>query len=370
MSVTLRSRKKGKKISLYLDFYENGKRWTEALKLYVTPDPEIGKLTAKQKEDNKKNIELAEAIRSKRHLEIQNGLYGFHDKDKIKARFFDYFNMLMEKRRDSDGNYGNWKSALLHLKDYEKSEITFQQINKDWIDGFKDHLKKKAKGKNKKALSANTQFSYFSKLLAALKESVKDGIIVKNPANEVDGLKPAETHKEYLSFEELQLAFNAECDNQLLKTAFIFSALTGLRWSDIINLKWKNIFYSNDNGYLIRFEQEKTEGKEYLPISQDARDLLGEKGEESEAVFKDLKYSAWNNQKLREWLMRAGINRHITFHSARHTFATLQLTFGTDIYTVSKLLGHKNLKNTEIYAKIVNAKKRDAVNKISLSKKI
>lgn len=366
MSVTLRSRKKGKKISLYLDFYENGKRWTEALKLYLTPDPEVGKLTSKQKEDNKKNIELAEAIRSKRHLEIQNGLYGFHDKDKMKARFFDYFKVLMERRRDSDGNYGNWKSALIHLQQYEKGEITFQQINKDWIIGFQDYLKRKAKGRNKKALSGNTQFSYFSKLLAALKEAVKDGVLVKNPAVDINGLKPAETHKEYLSLEELKSAFKAECENQLLKTAFLFSALTGLRWSDIVKLKWKDILYSKDNGYLIRFEQEKTEGKEYLPISNDARDLLGEKSEESEAVFKDLKYSAWNNLKLKEWLIRAGINRHVTFHSARHTFATLQLTFGTDIYTVSKLLGHKNLKNTEVYAKIVNEKKREAVNRISI----
>jgi integrase len=366
MSVILRQRKKGKKISLYLDFYENSQRWTEALKLYLTPEPENGRLTPKQKDENKKNLELAESIRSKRHLEIQNGLYGFHDKEKLKGSFINYFNSLMKNRSDSDGNYGNWKSTLLHIKEYEKGDVSFHQVNKEWLEGFKEYLNKKAKTKSKKPLSVNTKFSYFSKVVAALKQAVKDGILVKNPALGIEAMKQGETHKEFLSFEELEAAYNAECDNQMLKTAFIFSALTGLRWSDILKLKWKEILYSKENGYMIRFEQEKTEGKEYLPISQDARNLLGDEGSPNDNVFRGLSYSAWNNLKLREWLMRAGINRHITFHSARHTFATLQLTFGTDIYTVSKLLGHKNLKNTEIYAKIVNEKKRDAVNKISI----
>ena len=258
MSVTLRQREKGKKISLYIDFYENGKRWTEALRLYLTPEPENGKLTPKQKEDNKKNLDLAESIRSKRHLEIQNGLYGFHDKEKLKGSFIKYFTLLMENRRDNESNYGNWKSALRHLKEYEDGDISFQQVTKDWVEGFKTYLQKKAKSNSKKPLSANTQFSYFSKLIATLKEAVKDGIIIKNPALDVDGIKPVETHKEFLSFEELQSAYNAECDNQLLKTAFIFSALTGLRWSDILKLKWKEILFSKENGYMIRFEHRKT----------------------------------------------------------------------------------------------------------------
>jgi site-specific recombinase XerD len=95
--------------------------------------------------------------------------------------------------------------------------------------------------------------------------------------------------------------------------------------------------------------------------------LLGEKAEPIERVFKGLKYSAWHNIKLQQWVMRAGISKTITFHCARHTYATLQLTLGTDIYTVSKLLGHKDLKTTQVYAKIIDDKKKEAANKIVLN---
>jgi integrase len=152
----------------------------------------------------------------------------------------------------------------------------------------------------------------------------------------------------------------------LLKKAFIFSALTGLRWSDIEKLIWSEIQHSKEMGYYIRFRQKKTKGAETLPISEQARELLGEKGEQNDQIFKGLHYSAWSNLKLQQWVMKAGIPKNITFHSARHTYATLQLTLGTDIYTVSKLLGHKELKTTQIYAKVIDDKKKEAANRIKL----
>src|SRR5690606_34412809 len=115
----------------------------------------------------------------------------------------------------------------------------------------------------------------------------------------------------------------------------------GLRFSDIQKLTWSEIHHSTENGYYIRFRQKKTEGQETLPISDEAAQLCGTRLSANEPVFFDLTYSDSNNQKLREWMIRSGIEKHITFHSARHTYATLQLTLGTDIYTVSKLLGHK-----------------------------
>lgn len=119
-------------------------------------------------------------------------------------------------------------------------------------------------------------------------------------------------------------------------------------------------------GYYIRFRQKKTKGAETLPISEQAFGLLGERQGQDERVFIGLKYSAWHNLKLQQWVMRAGISKTITFHCARHTYATLQLTAGTDIYTVSKLLGHRELKTTQVYAKIIDEKKKEAANKIKL----
>ena len=146
----------------------------------------------------------------------------------------------------------------------------------------------------------------------------------------------------------------------------LFSALTGMRFGDVHKLTWSEVRYSDKDGYSVSFRQKKTDGVEVLPISNQARELMGEAGEADQRVFTGLKYSAWHNVILRQWVLKAGITKDITFHCFRHTFATLQLTEGTDIYTVSKMLGHRELRTTQIYAKIIDEKKREAANKIKL----
>ncbi len=366
MTVTLRQRKKGNKISLYLDYYNEGKRDYEYLQLYLIPEPEKGKLTREQKEENRKTIILAEAIRSKRLLQIKNEEYGFRDTEKAKGSFIAYFERLTEKRKGSKGNWGNWDSVLKHLKKFDNNKASLKDIDKNWLENFKNYLQYEVKSKTNKSLSQNSQSSYFNKIVASLKEAVKEGIIQSNPANQVEGIKADETRREYLTLEELQAVSKVECEIPLLKNAFIFSSLTGLRWSDIEKLVWSEVQHSNDSGYYIRFRQKKTKGLETLPISEQAFLLLGERREQDDKVFEGLYYSAWHNLKLREWVKKAGISKHVTFHCARHTYATLQLTYETDIYTVSKLLGHKNLKTTEIYAKVIDKSKIIAANKIKI----
>lgn len=106
--------------------------------------------------------------------------------------------------------------------------------------------------------------------------------------------------------------------------------------------------------------------KKWLPISEQAYNLLGERGKPADKVFEGLKYSAYENKYLYQWIADAGITKKITFHSFRHTFACLQLANGTDIYTVSKMLGHRELKTTQIYAKVIDQTKRTAADKIKL----
>lgn len=362
MKVTLRQRKKSDKVSLYLDYYHKGKRKYEYLRLYLIDKPR----TTEERSFNKKTLQLAENIRAKRQLELQNGVYGFNDTEKINSNFLTYFEILAEKRRDSDGNYGNWLSALSHLKKWNKSNVRFADIDHSWLEDLKLYIVHEAKTKQGKNLSKNSCSSYFNKVRAALKQAVKDGIINRNPAEDIGGIKEAETKREFLTLEELKRAVETHCDVPVVKDAFIFGALTGLRFSDIQKLTWSEIEHSEENGYYIRFKQKKTKGQETLPIADDAIRFMGNRRGGDQKVFQDLTYSDFNNAKIREWMIRAGIEKHITFHSARHTFATLQLTLGTDIYTVSKMLGHKSLKTTEIYAKIIDQKKKDAANRIKL----
>ncbi|UFK97697.1 site-specific integrase [Kaistella faecalis] len=362
MKVTLRERNQGGKTSLYLDFYHKGKRTTEYLKLYLNPNAK----TKEEKEVNKKTLQLAETVRAQRQIEIQNGVYGFKDQEKMKGSLLSYIEGLTEKRADSSGNHGNWKSMLKHLRAFAKDDLLFSDLDRKLVEDFRDYLATVETKSEGVKLSQNSKYSYFNKFRAALKQAVKDGILMSNPADTVSGFKQDEPQREYLSLEELQQAAKAECEIPMMKTAFIFSALTGLRWSDINKLLWSEVQHSKDMGYHIRFRQQKTKGAETLPISEQAYGLLGERDKPEERVFKGLKYSAWHNLKLQQWMMKAGISKTITFHCARHTYATLQLSAGTDIYTVSKLLGHRELKTTQIYAKVIDSKKKEAANKIIL----
>ncbi|MBK8622688.1 MAG: site-specific integrase [Saprospiraceae bacterium] len=371
MKVHLRQRQQTKKgnISLFLEIYKgttitsDGKvknlRDYEYLNLYLIDKP----ITPIERQQNKDILKLAESIKAKRELEIKNGHYGFTSEFKQSTNFIEYFTELMNKRSQTKGNFGNWYSTLKHLKEFAGSKITLREIDQKFCESFKNYLEKKAKKTSGQLLSSASVSSYFSKFRACLNEAVKDKIIFSNPAIDVSSPRIIENQREYLTLDEVRAIVKAECRYEVLKRAFLFSCLTGLRWSDIQNLKWSQVQNTNE-GWRITFHQQKTKGLQYLDISEQARTYLGEKGNPDERVFIGLKYSSYMNVELSKWMMRAGITKNITFHCGRHTFAVLQLTLGTEIFTLSKLLGHEHLKTTQIYAKIIDEKKREAVNKI------
>lgn len=344
--------------SLFLDIVWNGIRTKEYLKLYI-----IKPKTAFDRDSNKKTLALAENIRATKQTELQNNGWGMASDFKQDTNFIEYFESLIEKRKDSPGNYGNWDSTLKHLKNYCDIQTTFRDIDTNFVEGFKDYLQNDAKTKSNNKLSKNSQNSYFNKFRAALNEAFENRITPDNLTRGVKAVTPEETHREYLTIDELKSLVKIDCRYPGMKNAFLFSCLTGLRWSDIQKLKWSDVQKSKD-GWKIDFRQKKTGGQEYLDISIQAREYLGQQGKPDERVFVSLKYSAWHNMELQKWCMKAGITKNITFHCGRHTFAVLQLELNTDIYTVSKLLGHKELKTTQIYAKVMDSKKKEAMNKM------
>lgn len=179
-----------------------------------------------------------------------------------------------------------------------------------------------------------------------------------NYAQQVKSFKQAESQREYLTHSELEKLAQTDCKYSILKKAFIFSCLTGLRWSDIQALTWSDI-RDEDGISRVNFRQKKTEGVEYLYISKQARELLGNRLSPNDRVFIGLKYSAYMNVELQRWVVSAGISKQITFHCARHTNAVLLLENGTDIYTLSKRLEHREIRTTAIYAKIVDSKMKE-----------
>jgi integrase len=375
MKIYLRMRKStasptnGKKpmSSLYLTIKARpgAKLKYEWLGLHIYEKPK----TNLEKDFNKETLLLAESIRAKRLIDMQTTANGFVSSVKSKISFLDYFQKLTENRaEESDGNGGNWKSTYEHLKSYcDKSDPTLEQIDENFLEGFKEYLLKNIARRGTGKLNVNSAQSYFNKVRASLREAHKNKMIKANPCLNLRGIKGQDTARKFLTLDEIKKLSATPCENQLLKQAFLFSCLTGLRWSDVMQVSWDKIEFDEAGGYSIHYAQQKTKSHEVLPVSQQAILLLPPKNtiDDDEPIFKDLKYSSWLNNILKDWIADAGIKKKITFHCARHSFATLNLTLNTDIYTVSKLLGHKNLKTTEIYAKIVDEKKVEAVSKLN-----
>ena len=379
--VTLRQKKisKGRK-SLYLDFYppiphpETGEPTRrEFLGLYIYEKAK----TPIDKQHNTETLKIGESIRQKRENFLNKPeIYSEYEKEQLRKKekgeqcFIEYFRKLANKRKAS--NHDNWVSALNYIEAFTNGKLKFADLNEKFLEDFKEYLlSTKSKKSDKTTLSQNSAVSYFNKVKAALKQAYKDGILQYDLNAKVKPIKAAETRREYLTIEELNKLVKTPCNNDLLKRAALFSALTGLRFSDIQKMVWGELEYIEGQGYFLNFNQKKTKGVEVLPISEQAYSFT--EGTENpkdmpqdKPVFEGLKYSAYHNKHLFQWIGAAGITKDITFHCFRHTFATLQLFSGTDIYTVSKMLGHKDLKTTQIYAKIVDDTKRKAADKIKL----
>lgn len=370
-SITLRQRTlPSGRTTLYLDIICNGKRKVESLKLFLIPET-----SRADKQKNKETMKLAEAIRAKRVVEAQNKEFGFKSDYAEDNNFYDYYVAMTEKRLgvESRGNWGNWRSCLKHLEKYDPNlkKKSFADITQEWVQGFRDYLEKEAcawscdyrQRIKDHPLSKNSKVSYFNKLRACLNQAFEERIIRINPILGVERFKETEGTRMYLTIDEVKTLAQTECEYPKIKRAFLFSCLTGLRRSDVLRLKWGDI-HKQDNYTRIIFTQKKTGGLEYLDISEQAAELLGERGKPNEVVFTDIHSPSCTNEAIKRWVLRAGINKEITFHCARHTFAVMMLDLGTDIYTVSKLLGHRELSTTQRYAKVLDKNKQAAVSKI------
>lgn len=347
--------------SLYLDIYYEGQRTYEYLHMYLVPE-----VTREDKCKNQETLRMAEAVRAKRVIELRNETYGFHASTTRALPFFDYCDMLVDEHKGT-GTEQTWKSCRIHLAEYEKNaSITIGQITKGWLQGFREYLDNDAmcrtKGDRKCALADNSKWLYWSVIRAIFGRAAKDGIITRNPADDIKAFKVKEGTRMYLTIDEVQRLADTPCSVDIAKRAFLFSCLTGLRRSDVQRLTWGDV-QQQGNFTRIIFRQKKTKFQEYLDITPQAVELMGTRGEDEALVFDGIRGSLVNrlNSIIREWVTSAGIHKDITFHCARHTFAVMMLDLGTDIYTVSKLLGHREVSTTQIYAKVLDKNKQAAV---------
>lgn len=353
--VRIRQRKlKSGAISLYLDIYYKGKREYEFLGIHL-----IEEKSKADKEKNKQTMRLAEAIKSKRIIDIVNGTYKLGVKVHDELLFIDYAKKVISTRDKSTADV--YSILLYHVERYDKDAI-LSNLDKRWIEGFQKYLDKYKKVTGEQ-LNNNTKNRYLSYLAIILKQAVKDELLTNDISIYIDKYKAIEADRNYLTLEEIRKVSNATYEKEpRYRDAFLFSCLTGLRRSDILKLKWKDVVVENDI-YRLSYQQQKTEKYEHLDISQQAVKFMGERGKDDELIFKVKRRTYSSEKKFNEWI-KSLTGKYITFHCARHSFAVLMISLGVDIYTIQKLLGHSSINTTQIYAKILDKQKQEAVSLI------
>jgi mobilizable transposon, int protein len=348
------------RISLYLDYYpairnpetmQMTRREYLGIYLYAHPKNEM------ERSFNNDMLNKAEAIRCIRVQSLINEEFGFLDRTKMKTDFLAYF-LKMCRKKDQ-----KWRIVYQHFYNYVQGHCTFGDVTIELCQGFREYLLNAKQLKRKGNVSVNSASGYFSTFRGLLKIAYRDKWLRENINDFLDKIEAKEVKKEYLTLDEVKLLAQTPCEHEVFKRASLFSYLTGLRISDILNLCWEDFELAPDQGYCIRIKTQKTSTEATLPISCEAYELCGEPS--SGKVFRGLQRSMIN-YPLKKWIKQAGITKHITFHCFRHSYAVIQISLGTDIYTVSKMLTHKNVSTTQIYADLVNSKKREMAEKISL----
>ncbi|WP_222537085.1 site-specific integrase [Pedobacter polysacchareus] len=331
----------------------------ETLKLYIYNDP----ADQWERQHNKETMILARTVCAQRQLDIQNRRFGFLSDAVRDSSFIDFFKLETRKKQQSLSD--DWAMGLRYFIAFAGHDLKFPEVNDHLCEDYKIYLLSGPSiSRTGRPIKRNTAVCYYAKLRHVLRIAYKKGIISQDLHTIVKAIPAKETHRERLTLEEFQHLAETPAESDLMRRAALFSGLTGLRFSDVATLKWSEL-RGTAGKYELQFSQEKTEAAEVMPISDQAVFFMGNQNTENILVFQGLRYSRLKTF-FTHWLAAAGINKNITFHSFRHTFATLQLELGTDIYTVSKMLGHKAFKNTEIYAKIVDKTKRNAADKIML----
>lgn len=283
--------------------------------------------------------------------------------ERMEQDFVAYFNSIIYKVHPNSSNsiIVNWTRVGKLLSIFSEGKpIPFRKINVKLLEDLKLFMLTAPQGGNKKGtLSQNSAATYFSIVKAGLHRAFIDEYLTVDIAAKVKGISELKVKRETLTLEEAELLAQTPCENEVLKRAFFFAILTGIRLCDIHELTWGEI-QKTSTGWRVDFTQRKTHVVDYLPINEQAYSLCGEPGEHDQQIFAGLTGSSWISRPLKKWIAASGIKKHITFHCSRHTFATLQLENGTDIFVVKGMLGHTNVKTTQIYAHIVDKSKRNA----------
>ncbi len=338
-------------------------RKKEFLNLYLYSNPR----TPIERQQNKETVILARKIRAEREQELKENKYGYRlRKDKV-INFLDYFQNYINNYTKKDIRM--MQMSLNRFKDFLKEDypqysdcIKPPQITKEMMLSFVEYLQGKSVGEGARSI-----FQRFKKVI---NYAVEQDIILKNPCIGITCKIDNQTlRKDILSLEEMEKLITTTYlgQNQEIRRGFIFSLYTGIRFCDLTELRFRNVDYSNR---VLKFEQSKTKGHSVnssviIPLNDGLLTLIGNTSSDNKENFIfNLPSHTMCLKALRRWTKRAGIDKHITWHCARHSFAVNILNNGANIKTVASLLGHSGLKHTEKYTRAVDSLKEAAINSL------
>ena len=344
--------------SIYLDIYYEKKRRYEFLKLYLVPEN-----SPEAKAQNEHTLKAVNAIKAQRILDITNKRPQKEYSDKAKVLLTDWLHSYAEKKT-KDGKTSVEKVVHSTIKQLElyAPKAMLCDVDKNFLEDFVHHMMETKSRVTNRPFAKKTISNLLACIIAALGVAVEEGILSFNPAEAVyrKAIQGEKKKREYLTIDEVKRLMDTPCLRENVKKAFLFSCFCGLRISDVRSLLWKNVINDGDKVHL-ELRQKKTEALLYLPLNKQARRLLPEvSGDAEECVF-TLPTGTTILRILNKWAKDAGIDKKICYHMSRHTFATMELTMGADLYTTSLLMGHSNVQITQIYAKIIDVKKEQAV---------
>lgn len=334
---------------LYLVWYKNGERPWESTDefLFITPQ------NSHEKQHNKEVNIKVEALRNARETQFfSNEIDEIIEQKKTKNQdFYTYFDSYLNSYPQKDKRV--MLAVYQKFKEFAPPPLSTKQVDENLCSKFKTYLDKKLNGE-----TPHTYFARFKKFITYSSKG-KNRIFKQNPIEDVKNTKQEKSiEKEVLNIEELKLLKVSYCGNENVKNAFLFACNTGLRYADIKVLKWKHI-----KGDKLQMNQAKTDIAVNIFLNANAMQFLYERGNDDEFVFNLPSHNA-TIKNLENWAKTAGVDKHITFHCARHTFGTLLAFYGGDIATISKLMGHTSLKHTMKYVRIADEMKKKAVNSI------
>lgn len=347
VSIRYKEKTNGMK-SVYLQFYpgiRNSKGEIvkyEFLNLEVYSNPK----TKAQRLFNKTIEEISESIRCQRYIQIVRRDYNFLGKDNLDGDFLEYFH------RNADFHGPKFEAARLHFEEFCGHSCKFKDLSPSLCEKYRFYiLHDKHLANCDKSIKHNTASSYFNVFLNIVKLAFKDNIIPDDYTKDVRSIKwNHDINKDYLTVEEIQLLEHMKYDKHpQLPQACLFSIYTGLRRSDILDLKWEH-FVRRGNHVYIEKKIVKTEMFVRLPLSKDALRIIGKRKKEG-TVFTELTISILNIH-VKRWLELANIRKHITFHCFRHTYAMMLTEKGISTNIISSLLCHKKLSSTQVYSKV------------------